>query len=92
MILGYFRSCYTTIGAAITTCKITATALIEGTTEASRKKRSANPILEQQPILKVKDTLVPYDQYISASKVMFLFNLQGTAMAVLTHFFVIKGP
>ena len=70
LILGQFRSCYTTIGAAITTCKITDTLLVEGTTESSRKKRSLLD-LEQKPVLKVRDTLVPYADYISASKVMF---------------------
>ena len=80
----HFRSCYST-AVAMTTCNLIATTLV-GPAAAGRKKRS-DPILDQNPILKVKDSLVPYMDYISASKVMFLLKV----WACLDSFFVIKG-
>ena len=80
----HFRSCYST-AVAMTTCNLIQTTVVG---ESSRKKRS-DPILDQKPILKVQDSLVPYMDYISASKVMLLRLGFGL---VLIHFCVIKGP
>ena len=66
-ILLFFRSCYST-AVAMTTCKITSLGTAFSLTSTGRKKREAD-VLIQNPILKIGDQIVPYKDYIDATKV-----------------------
>ena len=52
----------------MTTCKITSLGTAFSLTSTGRKKREAD-VLIQNPILKIGDQIVPYKDYIDATKV-----------------------